>query len=72
MKRNTVIAAVVAFGMGGLVGAFTLLAPSLPERSRHRERQTSRFGVRCNGPSRWTNGAKAKHSGARLRIVGRR
>ncbi|MGB6440636.1 MAG: hypothetical protein WBE89_15240 [Methyloceanibacter sp.] len=34
MKRNTVIAAVVAFGMGGLVGAFTLLAPSLPERSR--------------------------------------
>jgi hypothetical protein len=34
MKRNTVIAAVIAFGMGGLVGAFTLLAPSLPERSR--------------------------------------
>jgi hypothetical protein len=34
MKRNTVIAAVVAFGMGGFVGAFTLLAPSLPEHSR--------------------------------------
>lgn len=34
MKRSTVIAAVVAFGMGGLVGAFAFLAPSLPEHSR--------------------------------------
>ena len=34
MKRSTVIATVVAFGMGGLVGAFAFLAPSLPEHSR--------------------------------------
>lgn len=34
MKRSAVIAASIAFGLGGLVGAFALLAPLLPERSR--------------------------------------
>ena len=34
MKRTAVIAAVVAFGLGGLVGAFAFLALLLPERSR--------------------------------------
>jgi hypothetical protein len=32
MKRTTAIAAVVAFGLGGLIGAFAILAPILPER----------------------------------------
>src|SRR5262249_1454215 len=31
MKKSTIIAAVVAFGTGGLVGALAFLAPSLPE-----------------------------------------
>jgi hypothetical protein len=34
MKRRVVIAAGIAFGLGGLVGAFALLATLLPERSR--------------------------------------
>jgi hypothetical protein len=33
MKKSMIVAAVVAFGMGGLIGAFALLTPSLPERS---------------------------------------
>lgn len=32
MKRTTAIAALVAFGLGGLVGAFVILAPMLPDR----------------------------------------
>jgi hypothetical protein len=32
MKRTTAIAAVAAFGLGGLIGAFAILAPILPER----------------------------------------
>ena len=32
MKRTTVIAAVVAFGLGGLVAAFALFASALPDR----------------------------------------
>jgi len=33
MKRTTVIAAVVAFGLGGLIGAFAFLAWPLPNRA---------------------------------------
>jgi hypothetical protein len=34
MKRTTAIAAIVAFGLGGLAGAFAFFASALPDRDR--------------------------------------
>ena len=64
MRKTTVILAVAAFALGGLVGAYALLAERPPDRGAAAARRI-RSGPRCTGRSRWTSGARARRSAAR-------